>query len=251
MSVVGYARVSTADQDPALQLDALAAAGCDRIFTENASGCAENAKGAKVERPELAACLDYLRAGDTLVIWRLDRLGRSLRQLLDVVDQLQTREIELRSLTDGIDTTTPAGTLTFHVFGAIAEFERSLISERTRAGLQAARRRGAELGRQRVVTPAKLVSALALQAEGMSVREIADEIGVSKTALYEALRAENHLPLGPSAEELPDVDGDGLNDIQLDGLACIICGRGDERTLQPAGFGPRGQVFRHANCAGG
>jgi DNA invertase Pin-like site-specific DNA recombinase len=181
MSMIGYARVSTSDQDTALRVDALTAAGVTRIFSDTASG-------AKTDREELAACLDYLRAGDTLVIWWLDRMGRSLRHLIEIVEELRAREIELLSLTDGIDTTTAGRTPTFHVFGALAEFERKLISERTKAGLAAARRRRNEPGRRRVVTDAKLRAALALKAERMPMRAIAEELGVSKPALYDALK---------------------------------------------------------------
>src|SRR5437763_14594972 len=141
--LVGYARVSTLDQKPALQTDALTSAGCERIFTEKASG-------AQRERPELKAALDYLRAGDTLVVWKLDRLARSMRQLIETVEDLQARRIELRSLTESIDTATPGGRLVFHIFGALAEFERAVIRKRTNAGLQAARDRGKKgAGRRR------------------------------------------------------------------------------------------------------
>src|SRR5882762_5361393 len=143
--MIGYARVSTQDQSPALQLDALRAAGCDRIFEEKASG-------AQRDRPELKAALEYMRDGDVLVVWKLDRLARSLGQLIDTVDSLKERGIGFRSLTEQIDTTTPAGKLTFHIFGAMAEFERSIIRERTRAGLDAARARGRTGGRPRALS---------------------------------------------------------------------------------------------------
>jgi DNA invertase Pin-like site-specific DNA recombinase len=123
--LVGYARVSTQDQNPALQLDALQAAGCEKVFVEKASG-------AQRDRPELSAAPDYLRAGDSLVVWKLDRLARSLKQLIETVELLESREIGLRSLTEAIDTTTAGGKLIFHVFGALAEFERSIIRERTK-----------------------------------------------------------------------------------------------------------------------
>src|ERR687894_2186044 len=127
--LVGYARVSTLDQTPALQIDALTSSGCERIFPEKASG-------AQRDRPALHAALDYLRSGDTLVVWKLDRLARSMRQLIETVEDLQARGIELRSLTESIDTATPGGRLVFHLFGALAEFERAVIRERTSAGLQ-------------------------------------------------------------------------------------------------------------------
>jgi len=128
---LGYARVSTQDQDEALQLDALTAAGCDRLFVDKSSGKVES-------RPALDDLLNLARAGDTLVVWRLDRLGRSLRHLISVVGELERQGVAFRSLTESIDTSTPGGKLIFHVFGALAEFERELIVERTRAGLAAA-----------------------------------------------------------------------------------------------------------------
>jgi DNA invertase Pin-like site-specific DNA recombinase len=126
--LLGYARVSTTDQQPGLQVDALERAGCYRVFTETASG-------ARADRPVLAQVLDQLRPGDTLIVWKLDRLGRSLRHLVDVVTGLADRGVGFRSLQESIDTTTPGGKLVFHVFAALAEFERDLIRERTTAGL--------------------------------------------------------------------------------------------------------------------
>ena len=153
--LAGYARVSTLDQNPDLQLDALRAAGCERIFEDRASG-------ARADRPGLARALDWLREGDALVVWRLDRLGRSLPQLVATVRQLEERGFGFRSLTEGIDTTTASGTLVFHVFGALAQFERDLVGERTLAGLAAARERGRTGGR-----PSKLTPELRRQAEAM------------------------------------------------------------------------------------
>ena len=138
--LVGYARVSTQDQNPDLQLDALKAAGCEKVFTEKASG-------GQRDRPELAAALSYMRPGDSLVVWKLDRLARSMPQLIDTVSTLEDQGIGFRSLTEAIDTTTAGGKLVFHIFGALAEFERSVIRERTRAGLKAARDRGRKGGR--------------------------------------------------------------------------------------------------------
>jgi DNA invertase Pin-like site-specific DNA recombinase len=138
--LVGYARVSTQDQNPALQLDALQAVGCERFYVEKASG-------AQRDRPELKAALDSVRAGDTLVVWKLDRLARSLKQLIETVETLASRDIGFRSLTESIDTNTAGGKLVFHIFGSFAEFERSIIRERTRAGLDAARARGRRGGR--------------------------------------------------------------------------------------------------------
>jgi DNA invertase Pin-like site-specific DNA recombinase len=147
--LLGYARVSTTDQHPQLQVDALTAAGCYRVFTETASG-------ARGDRPTLAQVLDQLRPGDTLVVWKLDRLGRSLRHLVDTVTGLADRGVGFRSLQEAIDTTTPGGKLVFHVFAALAEFEGDLIRERTAAGLAAARSRGRYGGRPSVMTAHKL-----------------------------------------------------------------------------------------------
>ncbi|MFN8478768.1 MAG: recombinase family protein [Kouleothrix sp.] len=141
---VGYARVSTIDQTLSLQQDALNAAGCERIFTDTMSG-------AKAERPGLVQALTFMRSGDVLVVWKLDRLGRSLKNLIDVVTELDTLGIGFRSVTENIDTTTSGGKLIFHIFGALAEFERELILERTQAGLVAARARGRKGGRPRAI----------------------------------------------------------------------------------------------------
>jgi DNA invertase Pin-like site-specific DNA recombinase len=138
--LIGYARVSTDEQTLHLQEDALKQAGCDRIFTDTISG-------ATTERPGLAEALDFIRPGDTIVVWRLDRLGRSLRHLIETITDLEKRGIGFRSLTESIDTTSPGGKLIFHIFGALAEFERDLIRQRTRAGLEAARARGRRGGR--------------------------------------------------------------------------------------------------------
>jgi DNA invertase Pin-like site-specific DNA recombinase len=137
---IGYARVSTDEQTLALQEDALKKAGCERLFTDTISG-------STAERPGLAEALDFIRPGDTLVVWRLDRLGRSLRHLIETVTSLEKRGVGFRSLTESIDTTSPSGKLVFHIFGALAEFERDLIRQRTRAGLDAARSRGRKGGR--------------------------------------------------------------------------------------------------------
>jgi len=177
MADLGYARVSRVDQHPELQLDALREAGCERVWTDKASG-------ALADRPELAQVLDHLRPGDTLVVWRLDRLGRSLRDLIDRVAELEQRGVGFRSLKEGIDTTTAAGRLVFHIFGALAEFERDLLRERTQAGLQAARARGRTGGRPTVMTPHKLRAAKELlAAEELSLDEIAETVGVSRRTL--------------------------------------------------------------------
>jgi len=182
--LVGYARVSTAEQDPALQLDALEVAGCSRVFTDHASGSRE-------DRPQLAAALDCLRRGDTLVVWRLDRLGRSLPHLIDTVTALQDRKVGFRSVTESVDTTTAGGRLVFHLFGALAEFERQLIRDRTLAGLAAARARGRVGGRPRVMTEAKLRLARAMRAQTppMSLGAVATELGLTKSTVARNLRA--------------------------------------------------------------
>lgn len=181
MPHVGYARVSTADQDTALQLDALNSAGCARIFEDTLSG-------AKTDRPGLASALEYVREGDVLVVWRLDRLGRSLPHLIETIKLLESRGVGFQSLTEAIDTTTSGGRLIFHIFGALGQFERDLIRERTRAGLSAAAARGRKGGRKVVVTPDKLVKAREYLASGLNVRETAARLKVGKSTLYEALK---------------------------------------------------------------
>jgi DNA invertase Pin-like site-specific DNA recombinase len=175
---IGYARVSTDDQTLDLQRDALKRAKCRQIYEEHASG-------KNTTRPELDACLRSLRERDTLVVWRLDRLGRSLADLIHLVNELQSRTIELESLTEKIETSSPTGKLVFHVFGALAEFERNLIRERTVAGLKAARARGRKGGRPRKLSSRerKTITALLKTAE-VSVREIAKRYGVSRSTLY-------------------------------------------------------------------
>jgi DNA invertase Pin-like site-specific DNA recombinase len=179
--LLGYARVSTTDQQPQLQVDALTAAGCWRVFTETASG-------ARTDRPTLEQLLDQLRPDDTLVVWKLDRLGRSLRHLVDTVTGLAERGIGFRSLQEAIDTTTPGGKLVFHVFAALAEFERDLIRERTAAGLAAARARGRHGGRPSVMTAHKLRVAQEMYASGQyTVAAIATTLGVSRASVYRHL----------------------------------------------------------------
>src|SRR5918996_880441 len=176
---IGYARVSTGEQTLDLQLDALKAARCSKVYTETASG-------AKAERPVLDEVLGYLRKGDTLVVWRLDRLGRSLKHLIEVVAALAERGVGFKSLTEQIDTTTPGGKLIFHVFGALAEFERDLIRKRTQAGLAAARARGRVGGRPKALTdPKKIELAQALYADGRhDVATICRTLGISRATLY-------------------------------------------------------------------
>lgn len=180
MAMIGYARVSTQDQNLSLQLDALQAAGCKRIFEDRASG-------AKTNRVGLAQALAYVRDEDVLVVWKLDRLGRSLTHLIETVTTLESRGVGFKSLTEAMDSTTPGGRLIFHLFGALAEFERDLIRERTRAGMAAAAARGHKGGRQRSVTEDKLLRARAMLGSGLTIREIAARIKVGKTSLYEAL----------------------------------------------------------------
>lgn len=181
---LGYARVSTADQDAQLQHDALTAAGCYRTFTDTVSGALQS-------RPELDKLLDQLRPGDTLVVWRLDRLGRSIRHLIDQLSELQDRGIEFRSLQENIDTTTSGGRLVFHIFASLAEFERDLITERTNAGLVAARARGRTGGRPPLLTGNKLATAKKLyDQQDMTVTQIGDILGVSRSTIYRALRHE-------------------------------------------------------------
>ncbi|MDJ0358419.1 recombinase family protein [Paenarthrobacter sp. PH39-S1] len=184
---LGYARVSTSDQDAALQIDALVAAGCYRIFTDKASGSLES-------RPELDKLIDQIRPGDTLVVWRLDRLGRSLRNLIDQVTVLHQRDIGFKSLQETIDTTSSGGRLVFHVFGALAEFERDLIRERTNAGLAAARARGRTGGRPGLLTKDKLTTAKRLyEQQEMTVEKIGEVLGVSRSTIYRSLRQETGL----------------------------------------------------------
>lgn len=174
---LGYARVSTLEQDPALQHDALRAAGVERIFTDQASGVL-------TERPQLSALLEQLRPGDTLVVWRLDRLGRSTSHLIQTVTALEERGIGFASLLEAIDTTTPAGRLLFGVLASLAAFERDLIRERTLAGLAAARARGKVGGRPTSMTADKLAVATRMLAEGRPKSTIATTIGVSRATLY-------------------------------------------------------------------
>ncbi|MGL4528103.1 MAG: recombinase family protein [Aestuariivirga sp.] len=181
---IGYARVSTLDQDADLQLQKLKEAGCEKVVVEKASG-------AKADRPELIGLLnDMLRAGDTLVVWKLDRLARSLKQLIATAEDLKGRGIGLTSITDAIDTSSPGGMLVFHMLGAIAEFERSLIQERTRAGLVEARRRGKVGGRPKKLTEKDVSAARAMLADGtLTSKEVAGKLGVSKATLYRHLAA--------------------------------------------------------------
>ena len=179
---IGYARVSTEDQKLDLQHDALRAAGCDTIFDEKVSGAAER-------RPARTRLLDYARPGDVVITWKLDRLGRSLRDLIDIVNALGERDVGLCSLRESIDTTTPAGKLTFHLFAALSEFERDVVRERTRAGLAAARARGKKLGRPRSLSPEQIEMAHTMMANPkLSARQVAEQLGVHRATLYRHLR---------------------------------------------------------------
>jgi DNA invertase Pin-like site-specific DNA recombinase len=175
---IGYARVSTIDQSTNLQSDALTAAGCERVFLEVASG-------AKTDRAELAKAIGYLRKGDTLVVWKLDRLARSMSQLIATVNDLESRGIGFQSLTEAIDTLTSTGKFTFHLFAALATFERDLIRERTQEGLRAAARRGRKGGRPPALSDKQKRMALAmLKDDALTAEEIATELGIGRSTLY-------------------------------------------------------------------
>jgi DNA invertase Pin-like site-specific DNA recombinase len=180
--LIGYARVSTSDQTLDLQKDALQKAGCERIFTDTASG-------AKAERAGLDEALAYVRPGDTLVVWRLDRLGRSLKHLIETITRLNSKGIGFKSITESIDTTTSGGKLIFHIFGALAEFERDIIKERTQAGLTAARSRGRKGGRPKALTPRKAQQALTLYNDKQNtIDEICRTLNISRATLYRYLK---------------------------------------------------------------
>lgn len=180
--LIGYARVSTPEQDLTPQLEALQTAGCERTFSDKASG-------AKANRAGLAEALSHARSGDVLVVWKLDRLGRTMKGLVDLAADLANRGVGLRSITDGIDTAGTAGKLVFHILAAMAEMERDLNRERTTAALIVARREGRVGGRKTVMTPKRLEAARKLLASGMTIREIAPTIGVSVPTLYRHLPA--------------------------------------------------------------
>ena len=182
---IGYARVSTQDQELALQLDALKAAGCGKIYKEKMTGSTR-------ERPELQKLLDQLREGDIVVIWKLDRLARSLKDLVNLVNEIQEKGGALHSLNDQIDTTTPHGKFTFHVFAALAEFERDIIRERTKAGLTAARARGRVGGRPKGLSKkaqhTAIIAEKLYQERELTVKEICDQLSISRGTLYNYLR---------------------------------------------------------------
>lgn len=174
---IGYARVSTRDQNLDLQIAALNAVGCQRIFDDTMSGT-------KRERPGLERALDSLRAGDTFVLWKLDRLGRRLKDLVELVGELEKRGVHFQSTTESIDTSTPMGRFFFHIMASLAEMERDLLVERTQAGLKAARAQDRLGGRKRAMTDSKLDSARKLLASGLSPRDVAANLGVSLPTLY-------------------------------------------------------------------
>jgi DNA invertase Pin-like site-specific DNA recombinase len=181
--LIGYARVSTQDQTLNLQQDALEKIGCSKIFTDTASG-------AKTERTGLADALSYVREGDTLVVWKLDRLGRSLKDLIERITQLHNRKIGFKSITENIDTTTSGGKLIFHIFGALAEFERDIIRERTQAGLLAARARGRKGGRPKALSGKKVALLKELyENKNFSINEICETLNISRTTLYRYIPA--------------------------------------------------------------
>lgn len=175
--LIGYARVSTQDQNLDLQLEALTNAGCKKLFHEKTSG-------SRAERPEFSKALEALREGDTLVVWKLDRLGRSVKNLVDLAGELHKLGIQFKSLTDVIDTGTPSGRFFFHVMASLAQMERELTVERTRAGLEVARKLGRKGGRKRRMTDSKIESARKLLANGMPPRDVALNLSVSIPTLY-------------------------------------------------------------------
>jgi DNA invertase Pin-like site-specific DNA recombinase len=183
---IGYARVSTRDQNLEMQLGALNKAGCERIFTDKLNG-------AQVERPGLKEALSHLREADTLVVWKLDRLGRSVKGLVDLVNELEAKKVHFQSVTDGVDTKTPAGRFFFHVMASLAQMERELILERTRAGLEAARLQGRVGGRKRQMTDGKVQAARKLLASGTPPYEVAHSLGVSVPTLYRWVPASSRM----------------------------------------------------------
>jgi DNA invertase Pin-like site-specific DNA recombinase len=177
----GYARVSTEDQNPALQLAALQRAGCKTVFKD------EGLSGMTTKRPALLRCLKRLESGDTLIVWKLDRLGRSLRDLITLLDDLRARGVKFRSLTESIDTETPTGRALWQMIGVLAELERSLISERTRAGVKAAKARGVKFGRKPKLTSQQISHARKLIEQGEAPQSVAGILGVSRATIYRAL----------------------------------------------------------------
>ena len=185
--LIGYARVSTTDQNLDLQIDALTKVGCEKIFDDKISGTRADSLG-------LARAMELLRKDDTLVVWKLDRLGRSVKNLVDLVGDLQKQGIHFKSLTDSIDTGTPSGRFFFHVMASLAEMERELTAERTRAGLEVARQLGRKGGRKRQMTDSKIESAKKLLANGIPPRDVAANLGISVPTLYRWIPASTTSP---------------------------------------------------------
>ncbi|WP_458687298.1 recombinase family protein [Nocardia tengchongensis] len=183
MAIIGYARVSTNDQDPQLQLDALKAAGADRVYTDH------GVSGAKTERPELDRCLDHLREGDVLAVWKLDRLGRNTVHVLQLIEELTARGVGFRSLTEGLHTDGPMGKAMLTIMAAFAQLERDTMIERTRAGLAAAAANGRKGGRPRKVDDADAAKARKLKEKGISAPDIAKMLGCSRATVYRYLSA--------------------------------------------------------------
>uniref|UniRef100_E6PQD3 Site-specific DNA recombinase e14 prophage n=1 Tax=mine drainage metagenome TaxID=410659 RepID=E6PQD3_9ZZZZ len=195
--LIGYARVSTQDQNLDLQRQALEAAGCAKVYEDQISGV-------RAARPGLSSALEMLREGDTLVVWKLDRLGRTVKGLMELVESLQSRGIQFRSLTDAIGTSGPSGRFFFHVMASLAQMERGLIAERTRAGRVAARRQGSVGGRLRKMTAPKIEAARTLLAQGTPAKDVAQSLGVSIPTLYRWVPARHATAPSPQ-------DGDGPN----------------------------------------
>ena len=184
--LVGYARTSTAEQNIGLQLSSLMEAGCEKLYQDQISGT-------KINRPGLAMALEVLRKDDTLVVWKLDRLGRTVKGLIDLVNQLQQKGIHFKSITDNVDTTTPSGRFFFHMMASLAQMERELIAERTKAGLAAAKAQGRIGGRKRKMTQSKIDSAKQLLAAGTLPKDVAQNLGVSIPTLYRWVPASSNL----------------------------------------------------------
>lgn len=181
--LIGYSRVSTGDQNPQLQIDALEKVGCEKIFIETASG-------GQRDRPELRAVLEYARSGDIVVVWKMDRLARSLKQLIETIEKLDDESVGFRSITETIDTTSPGGKLIFHIFGALAEFERGMIRERTVAGLKSARDQGRVGGRPPALNADDINVAKAMLSDPqITVKQIAQRLGVSVSTIYKHIPA--------------------------------------------------------------
>lgn len=184
--LVGYARVSTVDQNLDLQRSALKEIGCEKLYQDQISGTKEN-------RPGLGMALEVLKKNDTLVVWKLDRLGRTVKGLIDLINQLHQKGIHFKSITDNVDTSTPAGHFFFHVMASLAQMERELMAERTKAGLAAAKAKGRVGGRKRKMTQSKIESAKQLLASGTLPRDVAQNLGISVPTLYRWVPASNNL----------------------------------------------------------